>query len=135
MKSSLAAWNDGSSLRRDPRGEDPLYYYLSGDDWSGAIGFEILPLWEERCAQRVEIMLRAEDRPRLKSLSDERQTEIYSRTVPSIVKQFPHWQQVTLRFPSPERALDNRDLEAKMEGLGFSLMPSVASDERVWLRE
>ena len=38
---------DRSHLLQEPRGEDPLVYYLPDGDWSRSMAVEILPLYEE----------------------------------------------------------------------------------------
>ena len=61
---TIQAWPDGYSLDMDSRRQDPLFYYRNGDDWENAIGFEVLPLYEERSARDVSISVWAGHRDR-----------------------------------------------------------------------
>ena len=51
--STLERWPDDYVLTRDPRREDPLFYYRQEGTWAEAVGFQVFPPYEESDAPEV----------------------------------------------------------------------------------
>ena len=59
---------DGDSIEQDPRGQDPLVYYVPDGNWARAVGVEIEPLYEEDKASVVRTRFFPEHLARLESV-------------------------------------------------------------------
>jgi len=112
-------WNDGYSLDRDPRGEDPLYYYLKDSDWDSAIGFEIDPPYGERQAASVTIRVFSRHRAREASMESGTRKVMYQRVIPCLVARHRRWQYVTLESGYFDEVTAGGDLARALCDLGF----------------
>ena len=52
---TIKEWPEGYLLSMDPRREDPLFYYMRGDDWERAIGLDIIMPEPDRLSPDVFI--------------------------------------------------------------------------------
>ena len=129
----LERWPDGFILDMDPRREDPLYYYRREDDWSGAIGFEVLPLYRERDSEQVELSVFEGHRERELELSDTERELLYSRAVPALAGRHDSWKRISLKAVSLGVVLGSGSLADGMLQVGFV---QGATDDRIvlWTR-
>lgn len=93
---TLERWSDGYVLDMDPRREDPLFYYRREDDWSGAIGLEVLPLYRERDSEEIELSVFEDHRERELRLSDTERQLLYVRAVPALAGRHDRWKRMLL---------------------------------------
>jgi hypothetical protein len=116
----LESWSDGYVLDLDPRREDPLFYYRLGYDWAHAVGFEVLPLYEERTAEEVEISVFCRHRQRERGLSAEVRAAMYARVVPALAAYHDRWRRILLRGEDLETVLSNGAALRELWRLGFT---------------
>ena len=131
---TIQRWEDGYILDMDPRREDPLFYYRREDDWSEVIGFEVLPLYEERTAERVEISVFADHRGREMELETSRREEVYVRVLPALIAHHESWKHVLLRGDDLEVVLESGSLLRELRRLGFDPEIREGSDGVLWSR-
>jgi hypothetical protein len=132
---TLEKWSDGYDLNMDPRREDPLFYYRPASGWDDVIGFEVLPLYEERSAGEVTISVWKDHRDREASLEPEARELMYVRCVPSLAAYHDSWQVIRLVGEDLEAVLASGELEGAMNRHGFSLAPASTEDSATWARE
>lgn len=131
----LKRWSDGYVLNIDSRREDPLYYYMREDDWSGAVGLEVQPLYYDGEASTVEIAVFRNHRQREQALGDTGREELYLRALPALAAHHDGWKQVLLRATNLELILESGSLTREMRNLGFSQEPHADPYSVVWSRE
>ncbi len=95
--STLERWPDGYVLTRDPRREDPLFYYRQEEIWAGAIGFHVLPPYEESAAPEVSISVFVDHLAREQSLDMTDRRRMYVRVIPALAAHHDVWKRVVLR--------------------------------------
>lgn len=128
-------WDDGSVLDTDPRREDPLFYYLTKGDWSKAIGFEVLPLYEEAGAEQVQISVFANHRPREAAIGDSEREQLYVRAIPALAKRHRKWRQLTLNAIDLDQILASGALTDELQRLGFRRLIGSGRDQAAWSRD
>ena len=116
---TLERWSDGYILDMDPRREDPLFYYRRQDDWSGAIGFEVLPLYRERDSEEVEVSVFADHRARELRLNETERELLYVRAVPALAGLHDHWKRMLLKGVNLGAVLRSGSLADELLRVGF----------------
>jgi len=130
----LAKWEDGYVFEADPRGEDPLYYYMLDGGWGSAIGIEVEPLYEEHAASRVTIRVWPEHLPRWADLDAAQRRNVYPRVVSVLLRRFPKWSSVTLQSAHIPELTERGLVSAAFTEAGFSHSVST-SNEETWTRD
>ena len=115
-----ARWSDGYVVNADPRREDPLYYYMQGDAWNSAIGFETEPLYHEHEGTDVTIGVFGDHRVRESALSPAAREEMYCRVLSVLLARFPKWLRVKVRSAYLPDLLGSPALGAVFEAEGFA---------------
>ncbi|HSM50353.1 MAG TPA: hypothetical protein VLA75_03025 [Thermoanaerobaculia bacterium] len=115
----IAEFGGGWVLDTDPRREDPLYYCLKDGDWSGAIAFEVLPLWEEERSTEVTVQVCHEHRGRESSLDFGERERLYSHVLIALCTRFRKWSRICVRGAGVEAAVCDSGLARAMGSLGF----------------
>jgi len=90
---------DGSRVLQEPRGEDPLVYYLANGDWSSGIAMEILPLYEEHTAKVATIRFWKDHLERLQSIPDADLLLMIQRFAVTLSPHFSRWKHLTTNWP------------------------------------
>lgn len=132
---SIKEWPDGYLLGMDPRREDPLFYYMKGDDWEHAIGLEVLPLYEERTAVEVSVSVWAGHRDREAALSAREREQMYVRSLSAMAAYLDHWGEIRLVAKNMAEIMESGALASELKRLGFSQTPSSARDSVTWTRD
>jgi hypothetical protein len=115
----IAELGDGWVLDTDPRREDPLYYCLKHGAWSGAIAFEVLPLWEEERSTEVTIRVCREHRGRESFLNFGERERLYSHVLIALGTRFRKRSRICIRGARIEAVVSDSDLAKAMSSLGF----------------
>jgi len=132
---SIKEWPDGYLLGMDPRREDPLFYYMKGDDWEHAIGLEVLPLYEERTALEVTISVWAGHRDRETSLEAREREQMYDRSLPALAAYHDRWREIRLVAENIAAITESGVLANEMQQLGFSPTRSSTPNSVTWTRD
>jgi hypothetical protein len=132
---AIQEWPDGYLLSMDPRREDPLFYYMRGDDWEHAIGLEVLPLYEERTAPRVSISVWAGHRDREDALDARKREQMYVRSLSALAGYHGRWHEIRLVTEDIAAILESGALTNELKRLGFSLTPSSTPNSVTWTRD
>jgi hypothetical protein len=132
----IESWPDGWILNMDPRREDPLFYYLHGDDWSHAIGIQVLPLYQERTAPRVAISVFSKHRDREMSLDTAERERMYERALPALAARHESWSEIRLTATDLPAILKSGSVARELERLGFrkAASPDPEPDSVTWSR-
>ena len=128
----LKTWPDGFVLNMDPRREDPLFYYLERDEWSSAIGLQVLPLYREKTEVDVEISVFDEHRPRELALDRAAREALYVRAVPVLIEHHPHWKRVRLAGTNLEAVIRSDGLAKALREKGFEPEGGAPRGTFVW---
>ncbi len=126
---------DGDSIEQDPRGEDPLVYYVPGGDWARAVGLEIEPLYEERRAQSVTSRIWKDHLSRLEAMDDASLTRIIDRLAEVLSREYPGWK--TWRTELPSWVLERigpRIFRGVYEAAGWRSIPGSGETVVEWTR-
>jgi hypothetical protein len=132
---SIQEWPDGYLLSMDPRREDPLFYYMEGDDWEHAIGLEVLPLYEERTAPGVSISVWEGHRDREAALAARDREQMYVRSLSALAAYHDRWHEIRLVTEDIAAILGSGALANELVRLGFSMTPSSIPDSVTWTRD
>ena len=132
---TIKEWPEGYLLSMDPRREDPLFYYMRGDDWERAIGLELLPLYEERTAPRVSISVWAGHRDRETALAARDREQMYVRSLSALVTYHERWSEIRLVAENIDEIMKAGTLANELKRLGFSLTPSSTPNSVTWTRD
>jgi hypothetical protein len=118
----IAKWSDGYALDIDPRGEDPLFYYVKDDDPGAAIGFEADALYEDHRAREVALQVWEKHAAREASLEEGERQLMYGRAIPALAAHFKNWQRLTVR--GAKLAAIHPELSRALALLGFRVASS-----------
>jgi hypothetical protein len=130
----LGKWDDGYVLDTDSRREDPLYYYVRGEDWKAAIGFEVNPLWKEAKADSVTIHVFREHEPRESEMSPLDRLTMYRRVILALLGRFPGWTRVCLNSAYLREILGDGSLPAAFHDAGFVTLEQPEPRQHIWSR-
>ena len=129
---TLAKWDDGYVVYRDPRREDPLFYYLLKDDWANAVGIKVEPDYNERQAKNITIYLHLL-RPLVANLEQRR--VVYNRALPEILKFYPNSESITLRDEYLPEMMSDAEFRNLFVKVGFAPEQETTNrNELVWRR-
>ncbi len=131
----IQTWPDGYGLSMDPRREDPLFYYRREDSWEDVIGFEVLPLYEERTAPEVSISVWGGHRDREAALDKEERERLYVRSILALAAYHDAWRVVRLVADDLAGILASGELAHELGRHGFSRTPSSTQDSVTWTRK
>lgn len=132
---TLERWPDGCVLTKDPRREDPLFYYRQEGTWAGAVGFQVLPLYEESAAPEVSISVFVDHLAREQSLDMTDRRRIYVRVIPALVAHHDVWKRVVLRAQDLTGILEGGALGSRLRDLGFSRVDRLEPHAAEWWRD
>ena len=132
---TIQTWPDGYHLDMDSRREDPLFYYMTGDDWESAIGLEVLPLYEERTALEVSISVWAGHRDREAALDSGEREQMYVRSISALAAYHDRWGEIRLVAEDLAAILETGAMSLELNRLGFSQAPSSTPDAVTWIRD
>jgi len=132
---TIQTWPDGYLLSMDSRREDPLFYYLYGDDWENAIGLEVLPLYEERSAPEVSISVWSGHRDREAALDPQERELMYVRSLSALAAYHERWDEIRLVAENIAGILESGALAHELKRQGFTLTLSSNPDSVAWTRE
>ena len=130
----LRKWSDGHVLNTDDRREDPLFYYLMRKEWTKAIGFQVLPLYEEATAEQVEISIFVKHRQSESALCEAERELMYVRSIPILAEFHRKWKRITVKGVNLQCIFKSGILITEMHRLGFEPIPGADPDEAVWSR-
>lgn len=132
---TIESWPDGHVLTMDSRHEDPLFYYVRGDDWARAIGFQVLPYYEESAASEVSISVFIDHVGREQALEMPGRREMYVRVIPALAAYFVAWKRVVLRAEDLDEILEGGALECGLHDVGFRRVDRPEPFAAEWWRE
>lgn len=133
--STLEKWPDGYVLTRDPRREDPLFYYRQEGTWAGAVGFHVLPQYEESDAPEVSISVFVDHLAREQSLDMDDRRQMYVRVIPALAAHHDVWKRLVLRAQDLTAVLEGDALGRRLSDFGFSRVERLEPHAAEWWRE
>jgi hypothetical protein len=133
--STLERWPDGYVLTRDPRREDPLFYYRQEGTWAGAMGFQVLPPYEESDAPEVSISVFVDHLAREQSLDMDDRRRMYVRVISALAAHHDVWRRLVLRAQNLTAVLEGGALGRRLSDLGFSRVERLEPHAAEWWRE
>ena len=132
---TLEKWPDGYVLTMDPRREDPLFYYRQEGTWDGAVGFQVLPPYEESEAPEVSISVFVDHLAREESMDMADRRLMYVRVIPALAAHHDAWKRLVLRAQDLTRILEGGALESRFLDLGFSRVERLEPYAAEWWRD
>ncbi len=133
--STIEKWPDGYVLTQDPRREDPLFYYRQEATWAGALGFHVLPPYEESSAPEVSISVFVDHLPREQSMDMTDRQRMYVRVIPALAAHRRGWRRVVLRAQDLTGILEGGALERRLGDLGFRRVERLETHAAEWWRQ
>ena len=133
--STLERWPDDYVLTRDPRREDPLFYYRQEGTWAEAVGFQVLPPYEESDAPEVSISVFVDHLAREQSLDMDDRRRMYVRVIPALAAHHDVWKRLVLRAQNLTAVLEGGALGRRLSDFGFSRVERLEPHAAEWWRE
>ena len=128
----LGQWPDSLSLVTDPRHEDPIYYYMKNDDWEGALGFEVLPLYHENKSCEVCIQLNERFVKLEAELNVEQRKNMYVRALSILLERYYNWTEVTVKSEYFSDLIKEKEFLDLFHKNAFKTFVPVSKVEGVW---